>query len=38
VRIDRLDSKPCKPINLADPDLAALVSQLVEAARRRGKR
>ena len=36
VRTDRLVSDPGKPINLADPDVAALVSHLVEAARRLG--
>ena len=37
VRTDRLVSDPGKPINLADPDVATLVSHLVEAARRLGK-
>src|SRR5262245_24458000 len=36
VRPDRLVSDPGKPINLADPDVAALVSHLVEAARHLG--
>src|SRR5262245_34755201 len=34
VRTDRLVANPDQPINLADPDVAALVSHLVEAARR----
>jgi uncharacterized protein (TIGR02246 family) len=33
---DRLVSNPEKPVNLADGDVAALVSHLVEAARRLG--
>jgi hypothetical protein len=37
VRTDRLVSNPDKPINLADPDVAALVAHLLEAARRLGK-
>ena len=37
VRTDRLVSNPEKPINLADPDVAALVGPLVEAARRLGR-
>jgi hypothetical protein len=32
-----LVADPDKPINLADPDVAALVSHLIEAARRLGK-
>jgi hypothetical protein len=38
VRTDRLVSDPDKPINLADPDVAALVAHLTEAARRLGKK
>src|SRR5262245_29935142 len=37
VATDRLVSDPGQPINLADPDVAALVSHLVEAAHRLGK-
>ena len=37
VRTDRLVSDPDRPINLADPDVAALVVHLVAAARRLGK-
>jgi hypothetical protein len=29
---DHLVSDPAKPVNLADPDVAALVQQLVDAA------
>jgi uncharacterized protein (TIGR02246 family) len=36
VNTDRLVSDPQKAINLADPDVAALVRQLIEAARRLG--
>jgi hypothetical protein len=32
VDTDRLVSDPEKPVNLADPDVAALVRHLVEAA------
>jgi hypothetical protein len=38
VGTDRLVSNPDKPINLADPDVAVLVSHLVAAARRLGKK
>jgi len=38
VRTDRLVSDPGKPINLADPDVAALVAHLTEAAQRLGKK
>jgi uncharacterized protein (TIGR02246 family) len=34
---DRLVANPEKPVNLADPDVAALVRHLVEAARRLAK-
>jgi uncharacterized protein (TIGR02246 family) len=37
LRNDRLVSDPDKVVNLADPDVAALVSLLVEAARRLGR-
>jgi uncharacterized protein (TIGR02246 family) len=37
VQTDRLVTDPAKAINLADPDVAKLVSHLVEAARRLGK-
>jgi uncharacterized protein (TIGR02246 family) len=37
VRTDRLVSDPDRAINLADPDVAALVVHLVTAARRLGK-
>jgi uncharacterized protein (TIGR02246 family) len=37
LRTDRLVSDPDKAVNLADPDVAALVSHLVEAARRLGR-
>jgi hypothetical protein len=37
VRTDRLVSDPDRAINLADPDVAALVMHLVAAARRLGK-
>src|SRR5262245_22487654 len=37
VQTDRLVTNPAKPINLADPDVAPLVSHLVEAARRLSK-
>ena len=36
LKTDRLVSNPDKAVNLADPDVAALVSHLVEAARRLG--
>jgi hypothetical protein len=36
VNTDRLVNDPQKPVNLADPDVAALVRHLVEAARRLG--
>jgi hypothetical protein len=35
---DRLVAEPGKAINLADPDVAALVGHLIEAARRLGKK
>jgi hypothetical protein len=38
VRTDRLVSDPEKAINLADPDVAALVAHLVGAAKRLGKK
>jgi hypothetical protein len=38
VGTDRLVDNPSKPINLADPDVAALVRHLVEAARRLGQK
>jgi hypothetical protein len=38
IQTDRLVSEPEKAINLADPDVAALVKHLVEAARRLGKK
>jgi hypothetical protein len=38
VQTDRLVSEPAKPINLADPDVAALVSHLIGAARRLGRK
>ena len=38
VQTDRLVSEPDKPINLADPDVAALVSHLIGAARRLGRK
>jgi uncharacterized protein (TIGR02246 family) len=37
IRTDRLVSDPEKAINSADPDVAALVSHIVEAARRLGR-
>src|SRR5262245_37390482 len=38
VQTDRLVDDPTKPINLADPDVAALVSHLIEAAQRLGQK
>jgi hypothetical protein len=38
VRTDRLVADPQKPVNLADPDVAALVGHLLEAARRLGQK
>jgi hypothetical protein len=38
VRNDRLVDDPTKPVNLADPDVAALVQHLIAAARRLGQR
>jgi hypothetical protein len=38
VRTDRLVDDPAKPVNLADPDVAALVRHLIEAARRLGQK
>jgi uncharacterized protein (TIGR02246 family) len=38
VRTDRLVADPERPVNLADPDVAALVGHLLEAARRLGQR
>jgi uncharacterized protein (TIGR02246 family) len=38
LRTDRLVSDPEKPINLADPDVAALVGHLIEACKRLGER
>jgi hypothetical protein len=35
---DRLVADPGKPVNLADPDVAALVRHLVEAAQRLGQK
>jgi uncharacterized protein (TIGR02246 family) len=37
LRTDRLVANPQKAVNLADPDVAALVGHLLEAARRLGK-
>ena len=37
VRNDLLVDDPAKSINLADPDVAALVGHLIEAARRLGR-
>ena len=38
VQTDRLVADPTKPVNLADPDVAALVGHLLEAAQRLGQR
>jgi hypothetical protein len=38
VQTDRLVADPGKPVNLADPDVAALVGHLLEAAQRLGQR
>jgi uncharacterized protein (TIGR02246 family) len=38
VRTDRLVADPQKPVNLADPDVAALVRHLLEAAQRLGQK
>jgi uncharacterized protein (TIGR02246 family) len=38
VETDRLVSDPAKAVNLADPDVSALVGHLVDAVRRLGKR
>ena len=38
VRTDRLVDDPAKLVNLADPDVAALVRHLIEAAQRLGQR
>ena len=38
VRTDRLVADPQKPVNLADPDVAALVGHLLEAAQRLGQK
>jgi hypothetical protein len=38
VRTDRLVADPHKPVNLADPDVAALVGHLLEAAQRLGQK
>jgi hypothetical protein len=38
VRTDRLVADPQKPVNLADPDGAALVRHLLEAAQRLGQK
>jgi hypothetical protein len=38
VRTDRLVANPHKPVNLADPDVAALVAHLLEAAHRLGQK
>jgi hypothetical protein len=38
VRTDRLVADPQKAVNLADPDVAALVGHLLEAARRLGQK
>jgi hypothetical protein len=38
VETDRLVADPTKPINLADPDVAALVRHLLEAAQRFGQK
>jgi hypothetical protein len=38
VRTDRLVADPQKSVNLADPDVAALVGYLIEAAQRLGQK
>jgi hypothetical protein len=38
VQTDRLVADPTKPVNLADPDVAALVGHLLEAAQRLGQK
>jgi uncharacterized protein (TIGR02246 family) len=38
VQTDRLVADPQKPVNLADPDVAALVGHLIEAAQRLGRK
>ena len=38
VRTDRLVANPHKPVNLADPDVAALVAHLLQAAQRLGQK
>jgi hypothetical protein len=38
VRTDRLVADPHKPVNLAGPDVAALVGHLLEAAQRLGQK
>jgi hypothetical protein len=38
VRTDRLVADPHKPVNLADPDVAALVGHLLAAAQRLGQK
>jgi uncharacterized protein (TIGR02246 family) len=38
VETDRLVADPSKPVNLADPDVAALVRHLVDAAKRLGQK
>jgi hypothetical protein len=38
VQTDRLVADPAKPVNLTDPDVAALVRHLIEAAQRLGQK